>query len=136
MEYKNGVIPDRNQIYNLYSDAGWIKYLENIDGLVRGYNKSNYIETVWNNEELIGVIRCIGDGETISYIQDIIVKKNFQRNGIGRKLIKNYLENNKHIRQIVLLTDDREEVKAFYKSCKFKLVEDFNLKSFIFLGNN
>lgn len=64
---------------------------------------------------MIGLIRVVGDDASIIYIQDILVKEEYQRQGIGNYLLQSVLDKYKHIRQIVLMTDNTEKTKAFYK---------------------
>jgi len=103
----------------LYSDAGWASYLKDINVLVRGIENSLDIVTAWDNDKLVGLIRIVGDGSTIIYIQDILILKEYKRKGIGRKLMLNILEKYSEVRQIVLLTDDSEETRGFYESLGF-----------------
>lgn len=42
----------------------------------------------YEGEELIGIIRTVGDGATIVFIQDILVYPNKQRHGVGTALVK------------------------------------------------
>ena len=53
------------------------------------------------------------------YIQDILVSPLHQGNGIGKALVKEILLRYKHVRQKVLLTDDRPERLRFYTSLGF-----------------
>ena len=89
------------------------------------------MEKKWEENELIGLIRTVGDGETILYIQDILVKQNQKRKGIGTELLNQILDKYKHIRHKVLLTDNSEETKGFYESYGFKQSDSFNLVSFV-----
>ena len=61
----------------------------------------------------------VSDHASIVYIQDILVRPDYQRSGIGRKLMQSTLEEFDYIRQTVLMTDDSEETKAFYRSLGF-----------------
>lgn len=55
--------------------------------------------TAWENNKLIGLIRVIGDGYTIVYIQDILVHPNFQNKNIGTQLMTRILNKYKDVRQ-------------------------------------
>lgn len=92
---------------------------------------SKDVITAWEENELIGLIRTVGDGETILYIQDILVKKNHKRKGIGTQLLNVILDKYTHIRHKVLLTDKSEETKGFYESYGFKQSDSFDLVSFV-----
>ncbi|MCM1989249.1 GNAT family N-acetyltransferase [Oceanirhabdus seepicola] len=131
INYKEIKNLDSNKIKELYDDAGWISYTEDIPKLMRAIENSKDVITAWEEDELIGLIRIVGDGETILYIQDIIVKKNQKRKGIGTQLLNLILDKYKHIRHKVLLTDNGEETKGFYEAYGFKQSDSFDLVSFI-----
>jgi GNAT superfamily N-acetyltransferase len=51
---------------------------------------------------------------SIAYLQDILVSEACQRRGIGHRLLEACLERYAHVRNFVLLTDDRPDQHAFY----------------------
>ena len=65
---------------------------------------------------LVGLVRTVSDGETIVYVQDILVTPDDQREGIGGALLDAVLEHYADVRQLVLLTDDEPGQRAFYES--------------------
>ncbi len=87
--------------------------------------------SAWDGSNLVGVIRAVGDGETIMYIQDIIVIKSYQRQGIGAKLLNIVLEKYQGVRQKVLLTDETDKTVAFYESVGLKKSQSIGLVSFV-----
>jgi len=131
INYKEIKNIDSNKIKDLYDDAGWIAYTEDIPKLMRGIENSKDVITAWEKNELIGLIRTVGDGETILYIQDILVKKNHKRKGIGTQLLNLILDKYTHVRHKVLLTDKTAETKGFYESYGFKQSDSFDLVSFV-----
>ena len=46
----------------------------------------------FDNNKLVGFIRCVGDEEHILVIQDLIIDVEYQRKGIGTKLFKYILD--------------------------------------------
>ena len=128
---KNNEIPDIKELYNIYNDAGWSNYTKDLDKLQKAFYNSLSVITAWKDNELVGVLRAVGDGCTIIYIQDIIVKESFQRQGIGRLLINEIMEEFKNVRQKVLLTENQPDTVAFYNSCGFSPVDKYNHVSFI-----
>lgn len=82
-------------------------------------------------EELVGIIRVVGDGHSIIYIQDILVLPAYQRKGIGRLLLKNVLEKYSQVYQKVLLTDDQPKTKQFYESMGFRTADKFGCVGFV-----
>ena len=128
LEYKEYY---QSEIIDLYRSVGWINYVEHPERLKAGYENSLYVLAAYNGTELVGILRAIGDGATIVFIQDIIVSPKYQRMGIGKKLLKVALEKYKDVYQIELLTDNTEKTIAFYKSVGFSPVNEVGMLSFI-----
>ena len=108
------------QLEALYNDAGWSSYTRNLVSLQKSIQNSQDVVTAWDKEKLLGLIRTIGDTETILYIQDILVLSAYKRQGIGRRLIEEVLALNQNCRQVVLLTEDNEESRGFYEALGFE----------------
>ncbi len=60
--------------------------------LQRAVAASRLVISAWEQDELIGLIRVVGDGETIAYIQDVLVKAAWQNKGIGKELMRRVLK--------------------------------------------
>ena len=107
---------DEQAIINLYLDNEWFSYTNQKELLFEGIKNSLDVIAVYDNDVLVGLIRTVGDSNTIVYIQDILVLKRYQRQGIGRKLMTMIIEKYPHVRQICLMTDESERSKKFYES--------------------
>ena len=73
----------------------------------------------YENDELLGIIRVVGDGFTIVFVQDILVYPEKQRRGVGSTLLKAVLARYADVRQIELATDNAKTTNAFYRSLGF-----------------
>ena len=133
--YKHNSSFTKDDILNLYDNVGWTNYTENIKKLIRALNNSLYILTAWDENKLVGLIRIIGDGETIIYIQDILVLREYQRQGIGSKLLNTLLCEYKKVRQKVLLTNNTEKTRLFYEANGFEPANKLNLVSYVAINN-
>lgn len=129
--YKVGITFNIDNIRELYEDAKWITYTKDIENLMKSIENSLIVITAWDNDKLVGLVRVVGDGISIIYIQDILVLNSYKRRGIGSKLIEEIFKEYTNIRQIVLLTDDREETRGFYESLGFKSSDKLDLVSFV-----
>ena len=107
------------EIFNLYSNVGWTAYTDDPEALKAGFHNSLLTLAAYDGDKLVGIIRAVGDGATIVYIQDILVFPEYQRKGIGSALIQALLERFKTVRQIVLATDNTPKTISFYKSQGF-----------------
>lgn len=109
-------LPERDELIELYDAVGWSAYTRDPDGLVRALAGSAYVVLARDDERLIGLARVVSDGAVLAYVQDILVRPDVQRTGVGRALLENVQRRFATCRQLVLLTDDRPEQSAFYES--------------------
>lgn len=130
IRYSINSTPKREAVLKLYRDAGWTNYTRNPEKLMQAIGASHTLLTAHADEELVGLLRTVGDGTTICYIQDIIVHTTHRRHGIGRELLQRALELHADVRQVVLLTDDTETSRAFYRACGFRSCDDGKLVAF------
>ena len=119
----------------LYEAVGWTNYTQKPEMLEEAYKNSLHILGAFNNDEkLIGVLRGVGDGASILFIQDILVYPEYQHQGIGTKLLQMILEKYKNVYQIQLATDDSTKTVSFYESNGFTSLTSLNCVSFIYTG--
>ena len=119
------------EITNLYQSVGWTNYLERIGILEDAYANSLCVLGAYDSDRLVGIIRAVGDGQTIVFVQDIIVLPEYQRKGIGTKLLKAVMDKYSDVYQMELLTDNTEKTKAFYRSVGFSSSDDMGCVAFI-----
>lgn len=119
MEIREYIDFNIDEIRRLYSEVGWTAYTENMPALEQGYKNSMTVLAAYEDDELLGIIRTVGDGFTIVFIQDILVFPEKQRQGIGTALLKAVLDRYPNVRQIELATDNTPKTVAFYKSLGF-----------------
>lgn len=115
-EYKHY---DDTEILNLYRSVGWTAYTDDPETLKAGFKNSLLTLAAYDGDQLLGIIRSVGDGKTIVYIQDLLVYPAWQRKGIGSALIQAALQRFKTVRQIVLTTDNTPKTIAFYRAQGF-----------------
>lgn len=120
-----------DEIVNLYRSVGWTNYLDRTDTLQQAFEGSLCVFGAYDSDQLVGIIRAVGDGKTIVFVQDIIVLPEYQRNGIGTKLLKTLTDKYKDVYQIELLTDNTDKTKAFYRSVGFTAADKVGCVAFI-----
>ncbi|QSX06643.1 GNAT family N-acetyltransferase [Sedimentibacter sp. zth1] len=131
IEIKEDIIPELELLISLYNNVGWTNYTSNPKMLENAYKNSLKIISAWHDEKLVGVIRVVGDGYSIIYIQDLLVLTEYQRNRIGYRLLSAVFEKFDNVYQNVLLTDNMEDKKAFYEKCGFNNSEKYGCVSFV-----
>ncbi len=119
------------EILRLYRSVGWTAYTERPEALRRGFEGSMLTLAAYDGEQLLGIIRTVGDGNTIVFVQDILVFPEHQRRGVGSALLRAVLERYSHVRQIELATDDTPKTIAFYKSMGFHPMSELGCCGFM-----
>ena len=80
---------EMKQILQLYNSVEWVNYTNNPSMLESAITHSLRILAASIEDRLVGLIRVVGDGYSVIYIQDIIVVlPEFQRNGIEKLLVQ------------------------------------------------
>lgn len=117
MELSTTKLPPGEQILSLYDSVGWSAYTDDPEVLIQALANSTFAVYAYDQQQqLAGLIRVISDNATICYVQDILVCPSAQRSGIGRALFDAVLQKFQHVRQLVLITDDLPQQRAFYES--------------------
>lgn len=120
-----------DEIKKLYDAVGWTSYTDDMDALEKGYEKSLKVLAAYEDNKLLGIIRAVGDGFTVVFIQDILVFSEEQGKGIGKALIKAMLDYYPNVRQIQLTTDVDPKTIAFYKSVGFSELSEIDCCGFM-----
>lgn len=107
------------QLLHLYQSVGWDNYTSAPEKLKKGVESSLKVITAWADEQLLGLIRAVGDDFTILYIQDLLVLPEYQNQGIAFTLMKQLLASYPQVRQKVLMTEEAADVRYFYEKCGF-----------------
>lgn len=121
---------DRNQLEKLYQDVGWSAYTQDLALLQRAIEQSLEVLTAWEGESLVGLIRVVGDGLTILYIQDILVLTAYHNQGIATQLMQAILTQFQNVRQNILLTEEASDVRYFYEKNGFQSCDRGTLVAF------
>ena len=108
-----------DEILRLYTQVGWTAYTADMESLEQGYKHSLLVLAAYENGELLGIVRVVGDGATVLLVQDILVYPERQRQGIGTALLRAVLDRYPSVRQIQLVTDSTPKTVAFYRSLGF-----------------
>lgn len=131
MEIREYRTYNETEILRLYESVGWTAYTDRPDVLRKGFENSMLTLAAYEGEQLMGIIRTVGDGQTIVFMQDILVFPEYQRKGVGTALLQAILDKYSHVRQIELATDNTEKTVAFYKSMGFREASEFGCCGFM-----
>lgn len=132
IRYQNDKEIPLEALARLYEDAAWTAYTRDLPALQRAVRASWRVFTAWEGEELLGLLRAVGDGETICYLQDLLVRSDRQCEGIATSLLEKLFADLQSIRQVVLMTDAGDaEVLAWYARRGFMPFEAQGLQGLI-----
>lgn len=131
MEIKEYTVYNENEILELYASVGWSAYTDEPEVLHKGFEHSMLVLGAYESGKLVGVIRVVGDGYTIVFIQNLLVLPEYQRKGIGAALIQSVLTRFSFVRQIELAADTTSGTAAFYKSQGFQEMSEIGCCAFM-----
>lgn len=124
---------DFDEIISLYESVGWTGYTSRLDMLKKSFANSLLTIFALDNDNLVGLVRVVGDGASLVYIQDILVLPSYQRRGIGKELMERVLFEYPEYYQINLLTAREEKTMNFYESLGFSQVKDIDCVAYTYL---
>lgn len=120
------------EIREIYAKESWNAYLKRADGLGCAFRNSLFCLGAFDGEKLIGFIRCVGDGEHILLVQDLIVAPEYRHQGIGTALFETVWGKYSHVRMFCVLTDAGDEMdNHFYQSFGMKTLKDRDMVGYI-----
>lgn len=119
------------EVLEIYKSVGWTIYASDPEKLRRAFEKSLYVLGAYDGDILVGILRAVGDGETVVFLQDILVRPEKQGRGIGRRLMAEFFRKFADVRKIQLLTDDIPATVGFYRAVGMVPAEELHFKSFV-----
>lgn len=90
----------------------------------------------YESDQFLAIIRAVGDGYTIVFVQDILVFLEHQRKGIGSTFLQAVLDRYSHVRQIELAMDNTPKTIAFYKTMGYREMSDVGCCAYSFVKNS
>lgn len=92
------------------------------DKLVVAMKHFETVYTAWDEDKLVGLICAMDDGIMTAYIHYLLVRPEYHRLGIGKRLVEMMKEHYADYLRIVLVAYNDE--MDFYQSCGFKKADD------------
>ena len=121
-------------VLHLYQAVGWTNYTNQPQMLEQALSHSLVIYLALDGDAVVGLIRLVGDGFSSVFVQDLIVLPSYQRQGIGRSLMKEALEDYKDAYQVQLVTDQTERTLGFYRSMGFETLSTYDCTGMIWVN--
>ena len=121
-------------VLHLYQAAGWTNYTNQPQMLEQALSHSLVIYLALDGDAVVGLIRLVGDGFSSVLVQDLIVLPSYQRQGIGRSLMKEALEDYKDAYQVQLVTEQTEKNLGFYRFMGFEILSTYDCTGMIWVN--
>ena len=126
-------IVNLEDVLHLYQAVGWTNYTNQPQMLEQALSHSLVIYLALDGDAVVGLIRSVGDGFSSVFVQDLIVLPTYQRQGIGRALVKEALGDYKDAYQVQLVTDQTEKNLGFYRSLGFETLSTYDCTGMIWV---
>ena len=122
-----------DDVLHLYQAVGWTNYTNQPQMLEQSLAHSLAIYVARDGEEIVGLVRLVGDGFSSVFVQDLIVLPSYQRQGIGSDLMKEALGDYKDAYQVQLATERTEKTLEFYRSLGFETLSTYDCTGMIWV---
>jgi predicted N-acetyltransferase YhbS len=82
--------PDVNEVIDLFraSTLGARRPVDDVERMRAMFERANLIVTARDGERLVGIARSLSDFSYCTYLSDLAVRVEYQRQGIGKELIR------------------------------------------------
>ncbi len=127
-EYFNGLVIREGKnnlptekIKKLYHSVGWSS--NNLPSWQEEkyqlfFENSTWAYTVWDKDEIVAMVRVISDKIALADLTDLIVIPEYQKKGIGKKLVQLCVQKLPHGNWFVHTTSNNYD---FYRKCGFSV---------------
>lgn len=122
-----------DDVLPLYQAVGWTNYTNQPQMLEQSLAHSLATYLARDGEEIVGVVRLVGDGFSSVFVQDLIVLPSYQRQGIGSALMEKALGDFKDAYQVQLATEQTEKTLGFYRSLGFETLSTYDCTGMIWV---
>ena len=134
LEIKAATTEDAQLLVDIYNKAFYEDFViygqcpgygRTVDDMIKSINEtSKYIACVGSNA--VGAISVLKKNDGLYYLGALCVIPEYQRQGIGHKLLEFFKEQNNDWKKIELVTpaDKEKNINFYTKKCGFKIVSE------------
>ena len=122
VEYRENVELDPAEVARVFDASGIRRPTKDLPRIARMLENSNLLVSAWAAGKLVGVCRALTDFAYCCYLSDLAVDRKFQKQGIGRELIR-------RVRAIIgpeaaLILLSAPEAMGYYPKAGFDRIEN------------
>ena len=90
ISYRTGNDLDLDAVIDVYRDStlGERRPVDDREVMGKMLAAANLVVSAWDGERLVGIARSLSDFAFCTYLSDLAVRLSYQRQGIGRELVK------------------------------------------------
>ena len=111
----------QQQLHELFKSVNWLS-ADYPERLYKALNNCETVFTAWDDSRLVGLINAIDDSELTAYVHYLLVRPEYQNNGIGKELLRLVRDKYKDYLYVELIAESRELI-GYYEKNGFKNVE-------------
>ena len=86
--YATDCRPEIGEIIEVYKSSGINRPITDKNRITEMYAQSNLIVTAWHDNKLVGISRALTDFCYCCYLSDLAVRLDYQKQGIGKRLVE------------------------------------------------
>lgn len=104
-----------SDLQQLFQSVNWMSanYPER---LKKALDNCETVFTAWDNEQLVGLVNAIDDGELTAYVHYLCVNPVYQGQGIGSLLLDKIKEKYKDYLYIIVIAENEGLIKYYSKN--------------------
>ena len=114
--------PKVNDIIKVFNSSLIVRPTNNPNRIKEMFENANIIISAWDKDELVGICRALTDFSYCCYLSDIAVHKDYQFQGIGRKMIAKLKKSLNENVSIILLSSPR--AMEYYPKVGFEKIQN------------
>lgn len=120
--YRTDITPDTDQIIDVYNNSGINRPTTDKERIAKMFANTNFIASAWDKDKLVGISRSLTDFCYCCYLSDLAVRKDYQKSGIGKKLIE--LTRNSIGEQTALILLSAPTAMDYYPKVGFQKIDN------------
>lgn len=108
----------QSDLQDLFLSVSWSSghFPEKLFAAMKNYET---VISAWDGGRLVGLAAAMDDGVMTAYVHYLLVRPEYQRRGIGRRLVELVKDRYRDYLRLMLLSYDA--AVPFYESCGFKV---------------
>ncbi|MFZ7942953.1 GNAT family N-acetyltransferase [Neobacillus sp. 19] len=122
IDFKMEAAVTAEELSDVFKKSGIRRPVDDLPRLQRMIEHADLLITAWDEQRLVGVARAVTDFSYCCYLSDLAVNKEYQKQGIGKELIR--LVQEQIGDEVVLLLLSAPAAMDYYPRVGFDKVEN------------